>query len=246
MPSTTSNTPVPTPTPTPPLSPTPSSTPVKIDLRSSLLSITGLHLKDARAIASGVELFETETSLSPEEINSGNVHIWYVFSSFVLANEDTKFIRVNEWFDNPVKRNYAASSESFIVRICSGDVPPPPGFRCGQPTGESEPREKHLPIRNWATDVKEIAHILKANGMGSSRGGKILVTTVGRLKSKYPEYFPKSLTQFSDGQSVIEFIEVGISGASTNFSEVGQYIILNAKDGKVLAKDNYKLQPPAQ
>ena len=128
-----------TPTPMPPPSPTP--TPAKkVDLRSSLLTITDLHIRDAEIIATGVKLFEVETSISPEEINAGNILIQHVFSSFVLPNTDVKYIRVDEWFENQAKRNYATSSENFIVRICSGGAPPPPEFGCGQPTGESEPR----------------------------------------------------------------------------------------------------------
>lgn len=250
IPSTTLS-PTPTPTPPPPASsiPTPSPTPTpvkKLDLRSSLLSVANLHLKDAIAVVAGAKLFEIETSLSPEEINTSNISIWYVFSSFVLPNEDIKYITVNEWFDNPAKRHSETSSRSFIVRVCGGGAPPPPEFRCGEPTGEIESHEKHLPVSNWIIDSKELARILKGNGMGSSRGGKIVVTTIGRLKSKYPAFSPKSIAGLADGQTVIEFIEVGMSSASTNFGDVGQYVILNAKDGKIIAKGNYSLPPPPQ
>ncbi len=217
----------------------------KVDLRSSLLAIASLHTKDAAAIASGAEPFDIETSLDPDEINTGNVRLTYAASSFVLPNSDIKYIRVNEWFDNQTKRNYATSSEDFIVRTCSGGTAPPPESGCGQPTGEPESREKHLPIKNWITDIKDAALILKGSGTGSSRGGKIVVATIGRLKSKYPDFFPQSLRGFPNEQTVIEFIEKGVSGAATGFSEIGQYVVLDAGERKILATGNYKLPPPA-
>ncbi len=235
---------IPTSTSTPTSTPTP-TTVEKVDLRSSLLAITILHTKDAAAIASGAEPFDIETSLDPDEINTGNVRLTYAASSFILPNSDIKYIRVNEWFDNQVKRNYATSSGDFIVRNCSGGAPPPPEFGCGQPTGEPESREKHLPIKNWITDIKDVALILKGSGAGSSRGGKIVVATIGRLKSKYSDFFPQSLRGFPNAQTVIEFIEEGVRGAATDFSEVGQYMVLDAGKGKILAKGNYKLPPPA-
>ncbi|GEM_PF-4397174 len=235
---------------TPTLSPTPSHTPTptpakKVDLRSSLLTITDRHLRDAEVIATGVKLFEVETSISPEEINSGDILIQHVFSSFALPNTDVKYIRVNEWFDNQAKRNYTTSSESFVVQTCSGGAAPPPGSDCGQPTGESEPREKHLPINDWNIDSQALGRILKESGMGSSRGGKIIVTTIYRLRSEYSDFFLQSLAGFPDGQTVIGFIETGTSGAATNFSEVGQYVVLDTEKGKVLARGDYKLPPPA-
>src|SRR5262249_32953853 len=118
----------------------------------------------------------------------------YPYSGYVFPGDDLKYLTVNQYLtgnEPSYQKAYSTSTSYFVVVSCGGGAA---RVDCGQPTGETELRTEHLPVRGWNIDVDVIANAVKKNNM-SLDDGSVVITTVGRMKVR--NYFPYPIVSSS-------------------------------------------------
>ncbi len=118
---------------------------------------------------------------------------------------------------------------------------------CGQPTGEPEARQKHLPIQDWKIDISDLERLWKENEIGFALRRGLIITTVERFKLIGRGYVFEDadrLMQLPGGQAII--VVIGPTGGFNpqNQTMSGPYVVVNAQSGEILVKATYVVPPP--
>jgi hypothetical protein len=207
--------------------------------RSSLLSVASRHLKEATAGVPGAALFEIQTSLTWDEIEKVQPQLTNAFSSFVMPNDNTKYLEVDEWFDKSITGgSYSVDQRPYVVPQPSGTVFAGSAFSSSPRLPQSY--TEHSPLTGWHADIGTIALSLKQS-IAQMGNIDVDVTTAGRARSKYANFFPQQLSSLPDDDAIVV-----VTGWLVSDDKKNQFAILSANDAKVLASGYYTpLQSPA-
>ncbi len=216
----------------------------------SLHSVARIELAEAKKVVPNTELFEMRAGITQE---GSVVSIKYPYSYYASPGDDLKHTMVVQYLvgnSPPYKETYEAKTGYFVVKSCGGGAPPPPDMHCGEPTGETESHERHLPVRNWTIDVNTIVRAARENNV-ELKNGNVVVTTAGRAKNKnylnpFADSIIKELSQLQNSQSIVILTEEGKHLSPTDQFNVSHYLVLDGETGKVLGTGEYRIgSPPA-
>jgi len=216
--------------------------------KPSLESVVEKHRAAVVKEAGEVNAFEiTVRNFKPSLLRTGQLAGGVeVESSFVSPRDDVWYYKVSEKVGAHTKdlQPPVPSKEGFIIKECTqGYVLPE--MKCQQPTGEPEPKERHLPIRNWKVSLPRVGEVLSANKYSLSTFETLVVTTAGRVKN-HPsdsddaggDALSRQLKGVPNDNAVIS-----LAGRSEGGSGTISFVIIDAGSGNVLAKGSYELAP---
>lgn len=205
----------------------------------SLKSLADGHAGHARKVIADAQPFEVSLqNLAPDFLKTGKVGLSAeVSSSFSSPRDDVWYFKVRGPAESSggAVRPPEVVKEGFVIKACEqGFVTPE--MKCLQPTGEPEPRSRHLPIQKWKVDLAQLRRILTSNKVHPSAPSAIIVTTAGRLKaeSDAPDGgspVAQRVSHLPDNYAVISI--VGRDGDTV------EYFIVGAEKGEVIAAGAY-------